>query len=373
MRLHVLGLPHTRTTNHFSHCAYTGKVRRFAQMMQPLGYEVIHYGVSAPDSPGWAEHVEVLSPEEQVRILGFDPQVPSPEFVGRSTHVQSPLFREFNARLQPILQDRVHGDDIICATFGHGHQEGFRGLEQYVVETGIGYPTCVVGYRIYESYAWLHWHLGRDQRHAWMSEWVVPNYFDVAEWPVRSDWPKRGAYVLYFGRITKEKGVDVVWQLARARPDLQFVLCGQGDAGPWLKDTPNLTYHAPVAGMERARMFHKARVVLMPTAYLEPFGGVAVEAMLTGTPVLASDQGAFAETMDPAFRCHTFGDWLAGLDHAEKVANLQLRERAISRYSLEAVGPQYDRIFQQIPEMRVRGWAAGGPPDGEHAHGGHLN
>jgi glycosyltransferase involved in cell wall biosynthesis len=343
----------------FSHCAFSMKARRWAPMMAPLGYDCIYYGAGEPDTPGWSEYVEVMSPAEQEALLGYDPVAPqSSAFVGRSAHVDSALYKQFNQRLAALLKRNVEPDDWICAPFGHGHAEAVYGMLSQTIETGIGYPTCMSGYRIYESYAWLNWHLGRDRREAWVTEWVVPNYFDLAEWPQRPTPPREGTYVLYMGRIQKDKGLNVVWQLARARPDLEFIVCGQGDATPWLTET-NLHYRPPVHGLDRATLMHGARCVLMPTEFVEPFGGVAVEALLTGTPVLTSDHGVFNETNEnPLRRCHTLGDWLTGLDLVLEDDGRALRERAITKYSLEAVGLQYDKIFQALPAIKRDGWSA---------------
>lgn len=360
MRLHVLGLPHTRTVVANSHCAFSMKVRRLAPMLAPFGYDLIHYGVTTPpDSTGWTEHVEVISDAEQVRLLGYDPTEPTPNFVGNAANVGTPLYQTFNRRLADLLADRVRPDDLIALPFGHGHEAALGTLRNQCVETGIGYPQTVNGvpFRIYESWAWLHWHLGRDRRTAFVSEWVAPNYFDVDEWPLRGAAPAAGQYVLYFGRLTPEKGLGVIWQLAKARPDLPFVLCGQGDPTPWLTE-PNLSYRPPVHGMARAALMHGARCLLMPTAYVEPFGGVAVEAMLTGTPVLTSDHSAFTETVPDAWRCRTRGDWLRALDAVGTADPAALRERTVARYSLQAVGRTYDRILRQIPALQRAGWMA---------------
>lgn len=357
MRLHVLGLPHALPIQELSHCAYTGKVRRFAPMMAPLGFECIYYGVGEPDSLGWADVVPVLTEERQRDLLGYDPREPSPKFVGRSSDVRSPLYREFNAQLATRLSLAVRWGDIVCATFGHGHEAALHGgnVLKYTVETGVGYPVCITGYRIYESYAWWHWHLGRENRYAYLSEWVVPNYFDMNDWPQRPEPPASGQYVLYFGRITQEKGMNVVWNLARERPDLRFVMCGQGDPTPWMTE-PNIEYRPPVSGSDRTDLFHNARVVLLPTDYLEPFGGVAVEAMLTDTPVLTSHHGAFTETVPEQWRCRTMNEWLTGLDATLRLPRGQLRDHAYRRYALDPVGRQYADILTKIPAMRERGW-----------------
>jgi hypothetical protein len=356
MKLHVLGLPHTRTIAALSHCAFTGKVRRFAQMMAPLGYECIHYGVGQPDSPGWASSVQVLSPMVQRDLLGWDPTDPSPEFIGRGVDVGSPLYRQFNSKLAALLKDRVQPDDWICAPFGLGHQEAVAAHLGQTVESGIGYYHCFSTFRIYESLAWMHWHLGRDQRAAWLGEFVIPNYFDVDEWPLRPTPPKDGGYVLYMGRLQPDKGLNIIWRLAKARPDLRFVLCGQGNAAPWLTE-PNIEYRAPVHGAERAALMHGARCLLAPSQYVEPFGGVAVEAMLTGTPVLTTAFGAYTET-NPigAYRCRTFGDWMRGLELLGDDDPAQIQGYARARYGLAAVGPLYDRAFHGLAGIARDGW-----------------
>lgn len=363
MILHMLGIPHTRTRDQASHCAYTGKVQRFGPMMTAQGFRVIHYGVGVPQDKlnGWWDAVEVLTEQEQEDLLGYSPTDPeSPEFVGRHSDVGSPLYRAFNDSLRRIFVHTKPGpEDIVCAPFGHAHEYGTLDVQPLVMETGIGYPSPLSWnpYRIYESSAWMHWILGKERRNPWISEWVVPNYFDLREWPLRTQ-DLRTGYVLYFGRITEVKGMNLVWQLARHLPETQFVLCGQGDPAPWLQSAPNIAYHPPVWGADRARMMHKARVVLLPTQYPEPFGGVAVEAMLTGTPVITSDFGAFRET-NPCHICrpHTLGGWLEALEYTKTKDSAALRQHA-EAYSMESVGPQYARIFEQIPAMRRKGWHA---------------
>lgn len=360
MRLHVLGLPHTRTVQAQSHCAYTSKVRRWAKMMAPHGFECIHYGAGLPEEGmGWHDAVEVLTPYQQQSLLGYDPTAPSKEFVGNAAGITSPLYRAFNALASGFLQKRVAPTDWICAPFGIGHREACAGLERQTVETGIGYYETFTPWRIYESNAWWHWHLGKYQRAPELGEWVVPNFFDVEEWPLRPSDPTAGGYVLYYGRLTGDKGLNVVWRLAQARPDLEFVICGQGDPSAWRAD--NIRYVKPVHGAERAALLHGARVVLVPSQYAEPFGGVAVEAMLTGTPIITTAHGAFTETVPEQWRCRSAGEWLAHLDQLELYPRpAEIREEAVRRYSLEAVGARYAAIFgEQLPALAHSGWDAG--------------
>jgi hypothetical protein len=85
--------------------------------------------------------------------------------------------------------------------------------------------------------------------------------------------------------------------------------------------------------------------------------------MLTGTPVLSVDYGAFSETIPDYFRCHTQADWIAAIDLADqlyggkKSACRDLQKRTQAIYGLDPIGKRYDAIFQQVPALRKYGWA----------------
>lgn len=363
MKLHMLSIPHTRTTDEFSHCAFTGKVKRFAPMMRPLGYEVIHYGNGGADS-GASEDVDLLSQEEYEKFVGkYDPK--SKKFVGDEANVNTPLYQEFNSRLGEILKKRVNKGDIICFPFGVAHRQAVKDLSTgFWVETGIGYPECWLNFRVYESYSQLARIHGSElvkNSPVFGSNyhWVIPNYYDLKDWNIRS---KKGSYVLYFGRITEIKGLGTVVELAKKRPDLDFVLVGQGDPEPYLKSSSNIHYVGVAHGKERSALFENAIATLCPSKYMEPFCGVAVESMLCGTPVLTVDYGAFVETVQhgiTGFRCKTLGDWQEGLRRIETWGIqewTQIAEYARQKYDMHVLAHQYDKAFRQISELGGKGW-----------------
>jgi glycosyltransferase involved in cell wall biosynthesis len=278
--------------------------------------------------------------------------------VGDDANTATPLYREFNKRLRAALRARVTLDDLVLLPFGHGHAEALDGLPFTLVESGIGYPTLYDGaeFRVFESYAWLHWHQGRANRNGRSYEWVIPNYFDVDAWDLNLD--PDPSTVVYFGRICDMKGLPTVVEIARRRPDLHFIICGQGDPAPYLTE-PNIEYKPPVTGRDRSALLGSATAVLMPTAYTEPFGGVAVEAMLCGTPVISTAFGAFTETVEDevtGFRCHTLGDFLAALERASSLDRAYISARARRLYGYERVARMYDRAFQQIADLDGPGW-----------------
>jgi hypothetical protein len=72
IRLHLLALPHTITTDEFSHCAFTGKVQRFSPMMRSRGFEVFHYGIRGSQS-GADKDIDIFTQDEwnELRIESY--------------------------------------------------------------------------------------------------------------------------------------------------------------------------------------------------------------------------------------------------------------------------------------------------------------
>jgi glycosyltransferase involved in cell wall biosynthesis len=362
--LHLPAIPHTVTRAEWSQSAFTGKVLRFSPMMRAQGYDVIHYGVEGSES-GATLQVDVMSAAQHAELLGDKRTVPregAPDLAYNS-RTKIELYTTFNRLLRPHLLKHTVPGDIWCLPYGPGHHDAVSPLPGgvWAVETGVGYLERYLPYlRVFESAAWMHFHYGAEfgEKRDYITSdynWVIPNYYDLADWPVRKR--GRGEYVLYFGRIDRPKGLDVVKAVANARPDLRFVLCGRGDPSPWVGG--NVEYMPAAVGRERAAVLSAASVVMMPTRNVEPFGGSGVEAQLVGTPVLASSYGAFAETIEhglSGYLCHTMADWLEGLDRAPRLNRKHIAKRAASLYSLEACGVKYARVFEQVADLGDAGW-----------------
>lgn len=141
-----------------------------------------------------------------------------------------------------------------------------------------------------------------------------------------------------------------------------------------LEGVPSSRYEflGSLTGMQRAPIVGSAVATLMPTGFVEPFGGSGVEGLLTGTPLLASDWGAFTETVQygvNGWRCKTLGDWLAAIKECLERARAcpqdltgtlknreEIAQAARARYSLEACADKYDRAFRQLAALAGKGW-----------------
>lgn len=356
LRFHLLGLAHLETNRSNSACAYTQKIVKLARMLKSYRHTVYFYGVEGSDVE-CDEFFEVSTQEILQKTYGdYD----------RTTHFFKHNPNDYahtqfqKEAIKQILKNR-QDDDILLCPMGNYQKVIADSVELLTVEPGIGYEGVFCNNKVFESYAWMHHVYGlmgiRDG--VWYDA-VIPNYFDVADFPYQE---KKADYLLYFGRIINRKGVQTASDIAKATGN-QLYIVGQGsldnkEEGLALGREKHIIYKPAVGPEERAELMKNAKAVLMPTYYLEPFGGVNVEAQLCGTPVITTDWGAFPETVlhgVTGFRCRVFEEFCWAVKHIDKIKPEKCREWAQANYSLERVGKMYEEYFQRVHRLHGNGW-----------------
>jgi glycosyltransferase involved in cell wall biosynthesis len=335
-------------------------------MMQMQGYKVIEYSNAGSESE-CENKVEILSLAELQALSALHKK----EFPNDILNIQSSLCQVFNRKTIEQIANYAKPGDIVCHPFGPAHQQVMTAYpDLFHIETGIGYDNPYLQFRVYESYSHWHFIMGKEDIKAGSDyNWVVPNYFDTSEWTVKNN---HAGYLLLFGRVQENKGVNIVKEIAKYS-GVDTIICGTMDIANELRDRtankedmnsciqdgaiPNLYYKSPVRGKDRDALLGNALAVLMPTRYIEPFGCSGIEGQLCGTPLIASDFGAFSETVgDSQFRCKTLKDWLHAVELARTADRIKIAEKARDKYSLETIGTMYDKVFTQISELTNKGW-----------------
>ncbi len=108
-------------------------------------------------------------------------------------------------------------------------------------------------------------------------------------------------YILYVGRLTEEKGIDVLLRAMQGLPDVPCKIVGTGPEEASLHilgdKMPNVTFEGYQSGRALSEFIAGARAVVVPSIWNEVFGLVVLEAMAFGKPVIASDIGALPEVV----------------------------------------------------------------------------
>jgi glycosyltransferase involved in cell wall biosynthesis/predicted metal-dependent phosphoesterase TrpH len=177
--------------------------------------------------------------------------------------------------------------------------------------------------------------------------------------------PQGKLNVLYSGRITREKGAEVLadaFLLARYRnPDLHLVLAGGGPEQERLAERlgEHATFLGWLSGAELARTYASADLFLFPSA-TDTFGQVILEAQASGLPVIAVAEGgplSLIEDRVTGLLCEASAPSLA--DAVLKLAASPLLRENLSQAALSTVrGRTWERALSRLGEGYRRVLAA---------------
>lgn len=353
MRFHILGLPHTVTSKEYNACAYTQKVLKFGKMMTPRGHEVIHYGHEDSDLI-CSEHVTVLRNEDFKKAYG--------DYNWRKNFFKydtnDHAYQEFYRNAIYEIYKRKQKNDFILPFWGSGVRTICDAHPDLItVEPGIGYAGGHwARWKIFESYAIYHAYCSLQKVGFCNQDWyevVIPNYFDLEDFEYCEE---KEDYFLFLGRVFSGKGIDIAVQVTE-KIGAKLIVAGQNPDDYTFPD--HVEYIGYADTEKRKKLMSKAKGLFLPSMYVEPFGGVQIESLLSGTPTITTDWGAFVENNIQGvtgFRCRTFQDFVQAAKNIDGISPKDCRKFG-EKFSLESVAPMYEKYFQDVLNVYTNeGW-----------------
>jgi len=192
----------------------------------------------------------------------------------------------------------------------------------------------------------------------------IPTFVDAKKWPPRFD---NDGYVLYFGRIAMEKGVDFLLQ-GYAKSGIHDPLWIVGEGSPEyigylnsLVDSMgchNVSFLGKKSGQYLTSIVQGAKYVVVPSMWFDNMPNVVLEAFASGKPVIASALGGICEQVTPKTGI------LVEAGNVEELASAMLRlssddalvewmgrearKRALREYSIEVHGDRLLGLFNDV-------------------------
>jgi glycosyltransferase involved in cell wall biosynthesis len=233
-----------------------------------------------------------------------------------------------------------------------------------------------------ESVAWryMHWFYGQldtvfvnseEYRQSWINRGldpaklkIFPRGLDTELFtPARRDpafWEKFGptngeVRLLYVGRISKEKDLDVLAKAYRQLRDeglsIQLLIVGHGPYSEALSETlPDAIFTGYLKGKELATAYASADVFAFPST-TDTFGNVIIEAQASGVPVIVSDSGGPKELVEDNVnglitKSHDVEDFSRAI--RELVVDPARRERMGSRGRQSVIDRTWPAAFRKF-------------------------
>jgi glycosyltransferase involved in cell wall biosynthesis len=189
---------------------------------------------------------------------------------------------------------------------------------------------------------------------------VIPHGTEIASVTPRYD---HNGYFLYVGRLSLEKGVDTIIDLAKRLPDQEFKIVGTGPEEARLHERAHALGNVEFCGFQQgerlAQIVGDARAVLLPSRVHEVFPLTVLEAFAAGKPVIASHVGGVPEAVDDRhngilvapFDLHGWTEAVLRMAYDEPMRSRMARaarEAAETRFSLRKHFEAVEAVYAEV-------------------------
>jgi glycosyltransferase involved in cell wall biosynthesis len=170
-----------------------------------------------------------------------------------------------------------------------------------------------------------------------------------------------GDYLLFLGRITPEKRPDLAVQIAR-RAGLPLKMAAKIHPGerdyfrqvvePLLAESRSFVdYLGEVGGRERREVLAGARALVFPSDWPEPFGLVMIEALASGTPVIALRRGSVPEVLEDGvggFIVDSVEEAVEAVGRVGRLSRRRCRQAFEQRFTAERMARDYLAVYEKL-------------------------
>ncbi len=198
---------------------------------------------------------------------------------------------------------------------------------------------------------WIY--VSRTLARAYGSERVVVNGIDPSEFVYAE---AKDDYFLFAACLDRalQKGLDLAVSIAR-KTGAKLVVAGSATGDGVLQRLramcggANVVFAGEVSGARRVELFAGAAALLLPTRANEACPLVVAEALMSGTPVIASDRGACPELIpaDVGFVCASEDDYLAAVANIRRIEPSACRAKAMRDFHYLRMARDYVRQYER--------------------------
>ena len=110
---------------------------------------------------------------------------------------------------------------------------------------------------------------------------------------------KKKDYVLFFGRLSEEKGLDMFLEACKKLPEIKFKIAGTGPLESICKGINNVEFVGFKTGRDLEKLIGEAKFSVYPSIWYENCPMSILESESLGTPVVTMNHGGMKELIEP--------------------------------------------------------------------------
>ena len=179
---------------------------------------------------------------------------------------------------------------------------------------------------------------------------------DIEEREDREEKGEKGekGYILYFGRYSKEKGINTLIEVCKELPEIKFKFAGKGDDNilAKIKQLDNVEELGFLSGDTLDNVISNAKASIYPSEWYENCPFSVIESQILGTPVIGANIGGIPELVDNGYTGFLFE---AGNkeDLKQKILDIYGRED-MSEHCLNKKFMSIQEYYEKIMEVYRR-------------------
>ncbi len=194
---------------------------------------------------------------------------------------------------------------------------------------------------------------------------TVYNFVDIEKFTFREQ-VTHDAPLVFLSRIEKIKGTHTAIKIAK-EVGVRLLIAGNKpdliDAQEYWRnqiepeiDGEQITYVGPVDDIQKNELLGKARALIVPIEWDEPFGMVFTEALACGTPVISTNRGAVQEIIRDGKEgriISSIAEGVQAVSELKEINRADCRKRVEELFTRENIAGQYLHFYK---ELGVTGW-----------------
>jgi len=174
-----------------------------------------------------------------------------------------------------------------------------------------------------------------------------------------------GEYLAFLGRISPEKGIERAIEIALAT-NTKLKIAAKIDKADFayyekdiklLLDHPLIEYIGEINEQQKTTFLGKAKALLFPIAWPEPFGLVMIEAMACGTPVIAFQNGSVPEIMEnnvTGFVVNSVTEAIDAVSRLKYLSRVGIRRVFERRFTAAHMAGNYVNVYHSLIDDTFR-------------------
>jgi glycosyltransferase involved in cell wall biosynthesis len=189
---------------------------------------------------------------------------------------------------------------------------------------------------------------------------VITNGIPLENWDTFNS--ESGEYFAFLGYMTPDKGAAEAVQ-AILKTNEKLVIAGsireddpRGQSyfeeriKPYIDDN-KIKFVGVLTPEEKIEFYKKAKATLMPIQWDEPFGLVAIESMVCGTPVIAWNRAAMPEIIEEGvsgFLVNSVEEMTERINQVAMLSRQKARARVEAHFTAEIMAKKYVQLYEDI-------------------------